>query len=148
MSASGSDTLPVEVREATPDDRGFIVQAWLRGYQRSPEVEVLTGPEYSPAQRDLINRILARGQAWIIFNREIPTQYFGFVVSERDSSLEVAVVHWVYVKKEFRDLGLARALLLRATGAAKTIYYTHRAPRRADEEKLRKRGARFNPYLR
>lgn len=148
MSASSDPELPVSVREATADDRGFVIQAWITGYQRSKEVDDLRGSEFSPLQRAFINRILARGRTLIAFNADDPTQFFGFVVFETEPKVDVAVIHWIYVKSVFRNYGIAKRLLEASVGAYETVYYTARAPRRADEEKLRKGGARFNPYLR
>lgn len=154
MSASAEPDLPVSIREATADDRGFVIQAWIRGYQRSKEVGDLRGSEYSPLQRAFMNRMLARGRTLLAVNADDPTQFYGFIVFETEPKVDIAVIHWVYVKDTFRsrppdfNVGIGRRLIVAAVGGYETVYYTARAPRRADEEKLRRGGARFNPYLR
>lgn len=148
MTASASEKLPVLLREHTPDDLGFIVDAWMKNYQKSGEVEDLTPDLYCPAQRAQINRFLRAGGAVLAVNVADPTQLFGFVAFERDETARVAVVHYVYVKKTFRGLGLGKQLVERAVQGVDARFYTHRAPKRADEHVLRRAGAKFNPFLR
>src|SRR5690349_1405277 len=90
---------------------GFIVDGWMVSYQRSREVQDLPPDVYCPAQRAFIHRSLRVGQATLAVNREDPSQFFGFIAFERDTSTLAAVVHYVYVKKTFRGMGIGGLLV-------------------------------------
>lgn len=148
MSAASTDALPVELREHEPADLAFILDAWITNYQRSREVADLVPSVYCPAQRTQILRLLRAGKAVVAFNRDRPDQLFGFIAYERDDNAKVVVVHYVYAKKTFRGFGIGARLVDHAVRGTELRYYTHRAPRLEDEAVLRKRGVKFNLYLR
>ena len=148
MTASPTEKLPVLLREHTPADLGFIVNAWITNYQKAGEVEDLTPDIYCPSQRGQINRFLRAGGCTLVVSEADPTQFFGFICFERDEKASVGVVHYVYVKKTFRGVGLGKQMVAHAFRGLQMRFYTHRAPRRQDERVLRLAGAKFNLFLR
>jgi len=101
----------IEFRSAKTDDLHFIMAAWLNSYRRSQWAGVVPNNMYHKTHRELITQLLARGMFLIVaVNKEDTDQILGFVAAEK-SNKGIAVVHYVFVKDEFRRNGLATKLL-------------------------------------
>lgn len=93
--------------EATP----FIASCWKQSYWRgSPWGQWLPWQEFKNGHGPVIERLLSRSKASIARVNDInedDREYMGFVVWQE----KPAAVHFVYVKPDFRRLGIGQALL-------------------------------------
>lgn len=139
MNAATISPAGVHHRGGTHDDVPFVVDSWLESYRRS--VDHVAGPVYWSLHRELADQLLQRSVITIACHPEDPSHIFGWSAHEMRGGL--MVLHYVYVKADFRRLGLGRGLLeeIRARGC----HYTHRT--HVGARLMRGLGAHFNPYL-
>jgi GNAT superfamily N-acetyltransferase len=109
----------VWIRSERPGDRNLILSSWLRsalqfpiwheGRIGSPSINLPPGggtPLYSQHQ-SILKKILDRSLVLVASDPEEDDHVFGYCVFERDC------LHWVYVKKDLRRMGLGSYLLAR-----------------------------------
>jgi GNAT superfamily N-acetyltransferase len=127
----------VQMRDGTPSDLEFIFSTWLRSMWASdPMLRHMARRDFFPAQHRVIERLLSRGATVRVAHLEgAPHVILGYTVTERPG-----VLHWVYVKQDFRGFGIATRLLDGLAWAR----YTHWTP---DLRRILRPGVLFNPYL-
>jgi len=109
----------VWIRSERSGDRNLILSSWLRsalqfpiwheGRIGSPSINLPPGggtPLYSQHQ-SILKKILDRSLVLVASDPEEDDHVFGYCVFERDC------LHWVYVKKDLRRMGLGSYLLAR-----------------------------------
>lgn len=123
--------LPTAIRLAEPADLPFVFSCWVRAVQaarnrayRELPTDTLRAVErflrladtnwVSAAQHALCERLLKRSLVLIACNPGNTDQIYGFLVVEP----EVPVVHFLFVKKRFRRLGVAKDLMANAAPGA------------------------------
>ena len=102
----------VWIRSERPGDRNLILSSWLRsalqfpiwheGRIGSPSINLPPGggtPLYSQHQ-SILKKILDRSLVLVASDPEEDVHVFGYCVFEKDC------LHWVYVKKDLRRMGL------------------------------------------
>jgi hypothetical protein len=99
------------IREVTNDDLPFVYSTWLRSYRYNSQfARKLTNKVYYEWHHKAIERILARGATCsIICDEHDRNVVFGYLVWELAGPH--AIIHFAYVKKAFRNLGLMNQLL-------------------------------------
>lgn len=109
------------VRQANKDDLPFIYSTWLRSYRYNSQfARKLTNKVYYEWHHKAIERILARGATCLVVCDESDTSVvFGYLVWELAGPY--SIVHFAYVKKAFRNLGLMNQLL-KASNAKFNIF--------------------------
>jgi hypothetical protein len=117
--ATVPEHFPFAMRPASEGDAPFIVDSWMLSYRPSA-VARDAGGAYIRGQKAKIRRLLSRANILVACLPEDPETILGW------SATEATVVHFVYVKREFRRLGIASSLLSPFLGEATT--YTHRTP--------------------
>lgn len=124
MSAAPSLRPPCETRIGKPDDLAFVVDVWA---------DRLNTMRKGDATRH-VRTLLARPESRLVIAHVIgePDSILGWMAAE-DASAEhrVACVHYIYVRRDARRLGIASAMLGRPTA----IEYSHAAPKRWPPEK-------------
>lgn len=148
-------------------DEDFVVDSWKKSYRpyafgvphkkrddrgiswswdgASP----LRTSTYKREHRVLIMAILDRAHTLMLADLDDPEHVMGYICSE-DVALSlpvgrVTLLHYIYVKKPYRERGLARALLTRAEiNPASPAVFTHRT--KVSDERLARYCAEFNPY--
>jgi len=95
-------------REMTPEDRPFVASSFIRSFRKSPYVGLIPAQLYQPVYGAIVDGILDRSRTMVSFNHENQKQTFGFVTFDPD------VLHYVYVKRPFRNMGIAGRLLTQA----------------------------------
>lgn len=163
--AKSPPQLALTIRPAEPDDVAFIVGTWIEGYRRgSPWAHRLTNHVFFRHHQPVIALLLARSLSIVACDPGDPRVIYGDLVYE-PATPEGPAVHWAYVKKAMRRLGVARRLLeasglpldlagVNVTHPTYTWFATRRAagpgaqfsPGRAGLEELFPR-AIHNPYL-
>ena len=103
------DNLPKILRPPKNDDVNFIYNSWLKSYADNNYFNPIKGPAYYGYQKLLINKLLNQSIISIVCNPEDEDQIFGYAVYEIDNSK--LILHWIYIKYNFRRLGVCRFLL-------------------------------------
>lgn len=128
----------VEIRDAVDADRPFIFSTWLRGLKHANDYfELIENAAYFKNQHDIIERILNDFEVVVLVAclKEDPSVVLGYCVYKNER------LDWVFVKKSWRSIGLARDLV--PPGITTVSHFT-----KVGQSLLRKHpNVRFNPYL-
>lgn len=138
------------VREAIESDHACIYATWLNSYRHNSSFAARIGNSvYFASQHSVIERLLERGRVLVATIEEDPDVILGWCCYEPHNDeiegLEIpAVIHYVYVKPNFRKSGVAKSLLdgARLDGAM----YTHETNAVASFLRPKMRKMVFNPY--
>lgn len=95
-------------------DETFIMDSWLRCLRRSPDSE-LPDSVFFPAYRLVAHTLLRSATVEIVCPPDSPGTILAYIV------YDPGVVHWVYVKKDYRGSHLCKLLLERAECKAVTM---------------------------
>lgn len=140
----------IEFRDAGIGDERFVLDAWVRSFRMSHYAGMIPVEDYHRLQTRWVQRLLNRDgvSVTIACNAEDTDQIFGFLCSEVGFSLPV--VHYVYVKDDFRRLaskisrcryGVATQLMHhKGIEPRRSYYYTFRTAHWAS---LSRHGAAF-----
>lgn len=104
-----SNTPKVRLRQAGQEDINFIFNSWLKSYRNSYATKNITSTFYFSEQHKLIERILKTAKTIIACNENDPSQVFGYIVADEVDG--IFVIHYLYVKHSFRNLGIGKVLL-------------------------------------
>jgi hypothetical protein len=112
----------IEIRNAVTDDLPFIFATWLRSYRHSSQfAKKISNDVYFKYHHAAIERIISRGGIIKIANIVgDPNVILGYACLEAQGGTDM-VVHYVYVKKNFRKMGIASRLYKPEKGD----YFTH-----------------------
>ena len=137
-------TLPIRFRTYNPEDRNFILNSWLKSYQKAAAVKDVDTRVYFGNQSDVIDRLIEKSHVVVAVSETDPTEIFGYIFREKIG--ETTVVHYCYVKKTYRRLGVGHHLLIAADYEPdEGLAYTHHT---YVANKLRyKYSALFNPFI-
>ena len=137
-------TLPIRFRTYAPEDRNFILNSWLKSYRKSLSVKDVDQRVYFHNQADLVDALIQRSHVVVAVSEKDPTDIYGYIIREKVGSTNV--IHYIYVKKTYRLLGVGHHLLIAADcDPDKGMAYTHHTH---VANKLRyKYNALFNPYV-
>lgn len=135
----------VLVRDAGPRDENFIFHSWLRSFRKSPTTLFVEDEAYYKGQHkvveDTINSVIVK----VAYHAEDPSHILGYIAYEY-SDENKAIVHWLFVKRDYRGFGIGQMLWKIATDDAQRILYTHT---NAKFEKVKnKEKCVYDPYKR
>ena len=134
----------VRLRKATQEDVGFIFNSWLKSYRYSAWARSVTSTIYFAEQHKLIERILKENETIIACNNDDPTQIYGFINACHVQN--IFCLNYIYVKQDFRNLGVGRTLLSAFEHDAKVAsIYTHHT--RMAERLSAKYNMVYHPYI-
>jgi hypothetical protein len=135
----------LDFRPLAEDDYSFVKDAWMRCFRfGSTLTKEIPSDIYIPRHGALIDNLLHRCITELVCLKEDPATILGFLVYERITKLNI--IHFIYVKKDFRKMGLATALIANTKVDPDQSAYTHRT--RANlwiDERYPK--LIFDPYL-
>lgn len=125
----------------------FVYNSWLRSYRHgSSFAKPIESRLFYDRHHQIISRILDRPstKVFVASPKEDPETFIGYLVVEEGYG--PAIVHFCYVKRPFRRLGVAKALCGAAGLNLNQCVYTHRT---YDLESLESRypGLSYDPYL-
>lgn len=93
-------------------DKSFIYDAWMKGYANSETNPFKFNQKphflYWKYQKQLIKDLIGTCNVVMICGEE-QSDLYGFIVYEIEHPY--LIVHWIYIKKDFRHFGLATELL-------------------------------------
>ncbi len=137
----GSPSIPGVAREDVPDwqqycriptpsDLAYIKQTWLSAYRTSPWAGVVPNNLYDHVYSETINQLTLRGMKFVVVaNPAAPELMLGWLAYEVASSHQgdEYVVHFIFVKPTYRQLGIASKALA-SVNILGPYFYTFRTP--------------------
>lgn len=101
--------MKIEIRPYKIEDKDFVFSTWLRSYRHASKfAKKISNAVYYKWHPQVIERILTRGgQIYVAHLENDPDVILGYVCLETQDKL---VVHYLYVKKAFRNMGVAKML--------------------------------------
>ena len=132
------------LRPLTEEDYPFLYNSWLKSYRFSPFAERITNTIYFEDHHKLIEKIIDNSKTLIACNPSDPSQLYGYIVAGEEEG--VLVVHFVYVKHTFRNMGIGKTLLdAMGHDKEKAGVYTHHT--RMADKLAAKYNFVYHPYL-
>ena len=107
-----------DIRPATEADMNFVINSWLKTQRDVGHHAYMSNPVYFGHYRDQVVAKLAASTTTIACEPEHPEHIFGYIVRGD------GCIHMLYVKHDFRKLGIARQLVETTGGLAKPQYVT------------------------
>ena len=117
----------------TAAEMPLVYDAWANSFRKSPWAGCILNKDYPTVSRNAISEILSRGARVICAVVDLPDggrRVSGYSVSEPQ------ILHWLFVKLDYRGMGIGRQLLAETVKDWKTdsVYdaghppwkYTHR----------------------
>ena len=128
----------IKLRHATPADLDFVYATWLRSYRHASSfARKISNTIYYHWHHRIIENAFARGATIkIAALDDAPAVIIGYIV------VEGSTAHYVYVKGDFRKMGVAKALL----EGHNITQFTHLTDHTEHVLGLVP-GAEYNPYL-
>ena len=105
---SEAQTERVAIRDYTGEDRNFVLATWLRGLRYGNEFyQSIPSDIYFAEYQKVLDHILESPMAVVRVAclESEPTVILGYSVSHSN------VLDWVFVKKNWRNIGIAKSLL-------------------------------------
>jgi GNAT superfamily N-acetyltransferase len=138
--------IPHVLREAAADDRAFISRKWAAEMRRSPWARCTPPDVYWPSQYKTIEALMARSRVVVAADPGDTMHLYGVIVWQRIEPR--ALLHWLYVKPDYRRLGLAAQLAAATLGDARPVYLTQASNFVADHpDIMQKHGLVPSPYI-
>lgn len=99
----------IETRLANTDDMNFIYSTWLKSYRHSSNfAKKLSNEVFYEWHHKVIDRFLDRGGSITIAHPiGEPSVILGYLCAEKEPA---AIIQYIYVKKPFRKMGIAKTL--------------------------------------
>lgn len=98
------------MREGSPDDFNFIISTWLKGlYYGNPLFNLIDPDIYYKNYEPVIKKIISSANTFcsLACLKEDPTVVLAYSIYSTASPQKL---HWVFVKRAWRNIGLARDL--------------------------------------
>lgn len=121
-----SDQVPISIRKFNESDLNFIFNKWLKNYKFSSRfAKNIKSDVYYKWHHLIVERILARPSSQVLIANPIdePDVDLGFICYEETNDQKI--IHYLFVKPEFRGFDIARRLYLQAMGSNDYAYFTH-----------------------
>lgn len=117
---------PITVRKGSEEDVPFVFNSWLKCFKASPLCREITSTIYYSEQHKVVERLVLdpRNITLIACNPDNLSQIYGYVCAGHYDG--IFTIHFIYVKKPFRNLGIAKAMVDMFDHDFKTAgIYTH-----------------------
>lgn len=136
--------LPIRIREANQEDVAFIFNSWLKSYRQSLFARNITNTIYFDQHHKVLENLLKTNKVIIACNEKDPSQMYGYICAGKEDG--IFVLHYIYVKHTYRNLGIGKELLNSFDHDINTAaVYTHHT--RIAEKLAAKYNLLFHPYL-
>lgn len=111
-------------RLAGEQDYNFILANWSKSFRSSPWAGTVRNNHYHSSMKNTIDDLIERGMLLVVLcSLEDSDQLLGFIAYEVSST--VPVVHYLFIKPDFRGHKLTKKLL-NHINASECFIYTHR----------------------
>lgn len=104
-----SQKLPIKIRNIEQSDVPFMFNAWLRSFRSGRFANKVDNSIYFAEQHKVIEKLVSRCTLSVACNPEEPGLIYGFIAHEMVEG--IFVLHYIYVKHTFRNLGIGKELL-------------------------------------
>ncbi len=134
----------IVTRLATPDDISFIYATWLRSYRNDSPATKYIGTELFYKQHEkLLDNLLGASTTKVIIACDTQDHelIFGYM------AFEPGILHFIYVKKPFRHMGIMHQLLESQSIDLATCQASHITYGLIRLWDAGVKTIRFNPYL-
>ena len=130
----------IELRPLGDAEKNFVINSWLRSLRaHSSHFAAVPAEIYYEAHAQSIKNCIAENNCLVATPRNEPEIIIGYLVWE-DRGPKYVVLHYCYVKSNFRKMGLA-SILVDMVAQGRTCYVTHYT------NKILLKDLRFNPYF-
>lgn len=134
------------IRDYVPNDRNFILATWLRGtYYTCADYKDVPKDIYMENMHRVLENILdSVTEIKIAALKDDPDVILGFCVYKIISTNgdDIAIVHWLFVKKHWRKIGIGKNLVPFTARAC-----TMQTPTSKDLIKKKNLPIIYNPFL-
>jgi GNAT superfamily N-acetyltransferase len=111
-------------RKANQDDLNFIMSSWLKSYRTSTVAKEMKTDAYYRIHNKAILHNLPKFSVLIACDQYADSEIYGYIVSSRMIG-DITLVHYVYVKHQFRGNDIATQLLQLAMDDTSNVIITH-----------------------
>lgn len=149
---SESSAVPFKIRPYAGESN-FVAGTWMQSYRGSRHAKSHTGDEYFDYHAPVVNSLIQEGVILIAEHTEHADLLLGHCVVDRNAV--GAVLHYCYVKGDYRQQGIGKALwtaALEQVGGASArpgseVRYTHKMPGTVWGGICKRNGWVYNQYL-
>ena len=136
---------PIKLRHAEKADEGFIYSTWLKSYRQSDWAKDMSNDVFFNTHKEIVMDLIEKATVMMIVDEEDDQHLIGYVCYETVGVH--SLIHFVYVKFNYRKLGLLSAVIssLNLLKKDKINFITH-LPRSYSVLKTKK-NLEYNPYL-
>jgi GNAT superfamily N-acetyltransferase len=101
--------LPIRFRAASEEDIGFIFNSWLKSFRHSYFAKVISNTIYYEEQHKILEALIKASKVIVACDEKDTSQIYGYAVGDEIDNF--LIIHYVYVKHSFRNMGIGKALL-------------------------------------
>ena len=133
------------IRQAMSGDANLIINSWLASFRDGDMVQGVPNQIYYNRHHKVVESILSRATVTVLCDQSAPEVIFAWICWENFEN--GIVIHYAYVKQEFRNARLMSRLIeaIFDSEEPSVVFCTHRVKPMGFE--FRKRGWIYNPYL-
>lgn len=134
----------ISIRDVVQDDIAFIFNSWLRSHRQGRLCAKVDNAIYFAEQHKLIEKLIKRGKVKLAVDPKEPGNILAYLVYEYVQG--IFVIHYVYTKHTFRNMGIAKQLMLNTGHNFETAScMTHLTP--VAEKLQNKFNMVYHPYI-
>ena len=97
------------IRPAKASDYSFISNSYLKSYRNAPEAQYMNNDIYYPEHVARLEHMIKSSRVLVACSSEDADQILGYAIVGK--AFRWDVLHYVYVKYPFRQMGIAKALV-------------------------------------
>jgi len=110
----------------TAEEYPLLFDSWARCWMKSPWAGCIRNCDYDTVSRATIGELIDRPGTRVTVLYTVTEAGIRRVVGYSVSEPAKRVIHWVYVKRDFRGMGNGRRLLAELTTDRRGWVYTHK----------------------
>jgi hypothetical protein len=135
------------IRPMGDSDMPFIVDSWLKSFQFGKNRRHAEPGSFAKLHFPVVRHLIENSPRRLIAcDPDAPENIQGWALADIRAD-RLPVVHYVYVREAFKDVGLTPLLFSAVTGGAKKVILSHLAPALEDHDNLiRDVEVVFDPY--
>jgi hypothetical protein len=129
----------ITIRDYLPEDKNFILATWLRGlYYGDSWFSEVKKHTFMQVYHLVLNVLLEKPNNYVKVAclKEDPSVIMGYAILSKDPK----AIHWVFIKKSWRNIGLAKDLIPKD-------YTTVTHLTKTGLSIIKKKNWSFNPFL-
>lgn len=133
-------------REMEEDDKNFVFSSWLRSYRDSNCGKEQTTDSFFRIHSKVLTKHIPKFNVIIACDDSNKKSIMGFCCFSRTVA-NICLVHYVYIKKTYRQVGVAQSLITLGVGDSSDVIITHLTPQGNQLMKKMKLNYYYSPAL-